>query len=402
MTAPKTVYVHIGLAKTGTTSLQLTLQENAGGLADRGILYPGGTHGAQSVAVFDLVGRSMPGESYPRLAGAFDRVVREIDAWPGPAAVVSHELLALARPRQVQRLVTSLSGHRLVVVVTVRDLARALCSSYQQEVFQGSVETWGDYLRHVRDQRAASGLSFWMRQDLTRVLRTWERVVPREDIVVVTVPPPSQPAGVLFERFEELLGLPPDWLASRRERRNGSLDRAELEVLRRLNDDIATKTGRSRRVQHVPEDLRGQVASTGSRPLRLPASDLSWVCARSASLVQELTEGGYRIVGDVAELIPHEPATGSTTDDMSEAELLAATSRLLRAVTIEHAALVRQHRRLRQRLRTEPTEHSLAVRLRYAGRTLGFRGRHTAVLLAGRSRPFAWLGQVYLRRTGSR
>jgi hypothetical protein len=170
---------HIGLAKTGTTSLQLALQENATGLAERGILFPGGTHGAQTIAVFDLMGRTMPGEDYPRVPGAFDRLTEEIDAWPGSVAVLSHELLALARPGHVKRLVASLPAHRIAVVVTVRDLASSISSSYQQEVFQGSTVTWSNYLRALRTQRKSAAVSFWMRQDLLRVLGVWERFVAR-------------------------------------------------------------------------------------------------------------------------------------------------------------------------------------------------------------------------------
>ena len=398
----KTVYLHIGLAKTGTTSLQLALQENASGLAERGILFPGGTHGAQTVAVFDLLGRTVPGESYPRMPGAFNRLIREIEAWPGSVAVLSHELLALARPGHVKRLVGSLPAHRIVVVVTVRDLASAICSSYQQEVFQGSTVTWSNYVRAVRAHRESAGLSFWMRQDLLRVLGAWERFVAREDILIVTVPRAGQPVHLLYERFEELLGLPAGSLVPSRQRRNASLGAAELGVLRRLNRDIAAQTGRSRRVQHLHPELRGLVARAQSRPLRLPAEEFAWVRAWAENLVEELTSRQYHAIGDLSDLIPEAPpADSGPPEQVSEAELLSATAHLLRAVTQEYGVLWRRNRRLRQQLRSRPTQEALADRLGYASRAIGFRIRQAAFDLSGRIRVVGWLGRAYLRRTST-
>jgi hypothetical protein len=396
----RTVYVHIGLAKSGTTSLQLALQEHARGLAERGILFPGGTHGAQTVAVYDLLGRSMPGEEYPRLPGAFHRLTEEIDAWPGSCAVLSQELLALARPGHVKRLVGSLPVHHIAVVVTVRDLASAISSSYQQEIFQGSTLTWNSYVGAVRTQRDSAGLSFWMRQDLLRVLGAWERFVSPEDIHIVTVPRAGYPSLLLFERFAEVLGLPADGIVPRRAVRNASLGAAELEVLRRLNQDIAAQTGRSSRVQHLRPELRERLARGQPQPLGLPAEELAWVRAWAENLVEEVRSRRYRVIGDLSDLLPVvPPADGGPPDQVPEAELLAATARVLHAVTQEYGVLWRRNRRLRQQLRAGPAEETLADRLGYASRAAGFRIRQAALDRSERSRIIGWIGRAYLRRT---
>ena len=400
MAQPKTVYLHIGLAKTGTTSLQLALQEHARGLAERSILFPGGTHGAQTVAVYDLMGRSVPGEKYPRLPGAFDRLTEEIDAWPGSSAVLSHELLALARPGQVRRLVGSLPDHHLAVVVTVRDLARAISSSYQQEIFQGSTVTWSSYVRAVGAQRDSAGLSFWMRQDLLRVLGPWERYLPPEDIHIVTVPRAGQPVHLLFDRFAEVLGLPAGSIVPRRPVRNASLDAAELEVLRRLNQDIAAERGRASRVQHLRPELRERLGHGQSRPLRLPAEELAWVRTWAEGLVEDVRLRRYHVVGDLSDLLPDvSPADSDPPDQVSEAELLAATAHVLHAVTQEYGVLWRRNRRLRQQLRADPEAGTVADRLGYSSRATGFRIRQAALDRAGRSRLVGRLARAYLRRT---
>ena len=38
------VYLHVGLPKTGTTTLQAALDHHVDDLAEQGVLYPGGRH----------------------------------------------------------------------------------------------------------------------------------------------------------------------------------------------------------------------------------------------------------------------------------------------------------------------------------------------------------------------
>ena len=223
----KTVYLHIGLAKTGTTSLQLALQENASELAERGILFPGGTHGAQTVAVFDLLGTDHAGRSEPhgclvpsiaspgRPRPGRDRLrCCPMNCWRllGPATSSAGRVAPSASHRRGRD--------------RSRPRQRHLLLSYQQEVFQGSTVTWSNYVLAVRTQQEAAGLSFWVRQDLLRVLGAWERYVAREDILIVPVPRAGQPAHLLYERFEEVLGLPAGGLVPSRQRRNASLGAA--------------------------------------------------------------------------------------------------------------------------------------------------------------------------------
>ena len=398
-----TVCAHIGLAKTGTTSLQYALQEHASSLAGHGVLFPGGTHARQTAAVYDLMGRKVKGEELPNVPGAFGRLVSEIDAWAGRRAVLSQEILALARPKQVRHLVDSLRSHQVVVVVTVRDLGRAICSAWQQEIFQGHTYTWSEYLsalRGSRDGTASAGLSFWVRQDLLQVLARWEERVPRENIRIVTLPPAGQPHHLLFDRFAKVLGLPHGTLSPERHGRNPSLGAAELEALRRLNVTAEAEGGRPQHHQLLRPGVRERLCGADSRPLMLPAEELGWVTERAEGLIDQLKEREYVVVGDLDDLLPAEPAPDSRRpDDVSEPELLAATAHILQVIAREYGVAWRRYQRLQRQLRGGGDEDSgLTDRVAHSSRSLGFRLRQATIEGAERNRLVGWAANKYQRR----
>ena len=55
------VFLHVGLYKTGTTTIQGALTGTADQLAAAGVLFPGG-HRAQRLAAYDLLGQRVGGE----------------------------------------------------------------------------------------------------------------------------------------------------------------------------------------------------------------------------------------------------------------------------------------------------------------------------------------------------
>jgi hypothetical protein len=103
------VFLHVGLYKTGTTTIQGALTATAEQLAAAGVLFPGG-HRAQRLAAYDLLGQRVGGELRGEAAGALGRLVDLVEAYDGPSVVVSEEELSLARPRQARRLVGALTG----------------------------------------------------------------------------------------------------------------------------------------------------------------------------------------------------------------------------------------------------------------------------------------------------
>src|SRR5262245_29170112 len=131
------VHLHVGLPKTGTSSIQAALETHVSALAEAGVLFPGGRHRAQRLAAYDLLGQRVRGDNADRVPGAFNRLAQEMAAYTGRSIVVSEEELGLARPRHVKKLVRTLGHHRVHVVIGVRDMARTVVSAWQQDVVSG-------------------------------------------------------------------------------------------------------------------------------------------------------------------------------------------------------------------------------------------------------------------------
>ena len=167
---PRRVFVHVGLPKTGTSSIQHSLQLSRRELASLDYGVPGSTWLAQREAVWDLLGRRVGGAEGGGVPGSWQRLVKEIRRSTDSAQLVSEELLVHARPRHARRIAQELEPFELNVVVTVRDLTTAVPSMWQQEVLTGATWTWRDYVDAVADpERGAptAGVAFWLR------LATW-------------------------------------------------------------------------------------------------------------------------------------------------------------------------------------------------------------------------------------
>ena len=399
--APGVVYLHIGLGKTGTSTLQRALSEQQGRLAELGIDIPGSGHGSTRRAVYDLMGRRLGGADAvdnARVAGAWKPFAATIATSGAPTAVISEEMLALARPRVVRRLVDSLAPRRVVVVVTVRDLARTLGSFWQQQLMMGRTETLPEFLDAVRDPasgQASIGVGFWMRQDLLRVLDAWRSAVPCEDFRIVTVPAAGQPVERLNDRFAEVIGAPAGLLRGSRPRGNASVGVTEAEVVRRLNVRLGETLAENQRLQLMQVIRLGLVERDGT-PIRVPADQHDWIAARAAEMVAGIREHGYPVVGSLDDLVPRPgPADVGPPD---EREVADAALTALAAVSGDQARLWKQARR--RAARPDPGAHGGGVATR--ARAASFRLRTRALARADRNRLLGWAARAYLRRTSGR
>ena len=393
------VYLHIGLRKTGTTTVQTALARRSAELRDQGVLYPGGRYIPQQMAVYDLLGQRVQGDERV-VAGAFADMVSEIRSFSGASVIVSVEHLSGARPRQARRLVRELGGHRVFVVVGVRDFARTVVSAWAQSVMAGAGHTWQEFITGVREPGAGSvsgGVAFWLHQDVRRVLDVWSAAVPAERIHIVTLPPRGSPPAVFLERFAAATALPAGLLddAPARNRTEGA---AEVEVIRRLNLQVAdTSLKRQQLVEVVNRGIRPHLESRGSRPLSLPPEDFGWAHHRALSIVGDLRRRGHRVFGDLDDLIPRpDPQPGRRLDDVSDAELAVAAQSALLSLTLAHGQLLR--RRRRQPAASDGRVASTGELAATSLRATGFQLRKLALERANRSRALAWAAARYTRR----
>jgi hypothetical protein len=390
------VFLHVGLPKTGTTSIQAALEAAAAELDDAGVLFPCGTHHAQHLAAFDLLGQRAPGER-EAAAGAFRRMIAEIDAYGGDRVVMSEEELGLARPGQVRRVVRALSGHEVFVVIGVRDLGRTLVSAWQQGILMGDTTCWPDFVEAVRDPARGdirTGASFRLRHDLVRVLDAWSTHVPVARIRVFTAPPVGSPHEVLLSRFAAAAELPATFWDGHAAPRNQSPGPAQVEVVRRLNAVLTSRLDPRQHRWVLARGVRPGLAPGASRPLLLPREDLGWTRELSQHLIDEIRRRGHPVFGDLHDLLSVEAATSPRRpDELSESELLAATE-----VTLGSLAIALGSRPRRGKPRTQGEGPRSMEVLASSARAARFQLAKSALPRARDNRLLAWAVRSYLRR----
>ncbi|HWL73802.1 MAG TPA: hypothetical protein VNQ74_08025, partial [Burkholderiaceae bacterium] len=202
-----TVTLHIGAFKTGTSFIQTVLMNSRDTLNDLGVLWPGRDWATVVQGVQGMRGhKGMPFERWMYL-------VDEIDAWRGDAAVISMEFMSLADADAIARCIASLKKHDVRIMFTMRDIGRAIPAQWQESVQNGNSWSYADYLAGVTQRKprlSRTGKHFWSKQDPAKILAAWGEHVDRKKLVLVTVPHSGAPSNLLWERFCEGAGLPPE------------------------------------------------------------------------------------------------------------------------------------------------------------------------------------------------
>ena len=312
-----TVNLHIGAFKTGTSFIQQVLMDGRGELADLGVLWPGRDWQSVVQGVQGLrEHRKVPYERWTDL-------VEEVDRWNGESVVISMEFLSLLSEERVATCVQSLEKHDLRVIVTTRDLGRQIPAQWQESVQNASSWAYRDYVDGLASMAPMTnryGRHFWNKQDFAALLEPWSKHIASQNLVVVTVPPPGSPKGLLWERFCDSVGIPPERFDSTISA-NESLGAASAEVMRYVSA-AAEGTNVSDAVRRnlkkvVSKDILASHKS--SEPtLLLPPESQAWTTKRSRTLIQEIAALQPTVIGDLEELMPvYAPEREGTTTDPS-------------------------------------------------------------------------------------
>lgn len=136
----KTVYLHIGTHKTGSTSIQRFLARADDALTDQGFLYP--TTGRPDTDWTDQYGQHELYWSLVEKRGiesdqVWHELRREINAFPGHSVVLSAEGFEGIGTRNIRRILEYLQPHAVRVIVYLRPPVQRLRSEYSQLVKTG-------------------------------------------------------------------------------------------------------------------------------------------------------------------------------------------------------------------------------------------------------------------------
>jgi hypothetical protein len=327
---PATLYLHIGLHKTGTTYLQNLLRVNREQIRHQQVEFSGGPgEPVQALAVWDLQGRRPRGTDDRRIAGTWNALVEQIHSSGLPSALISEERLSLSTLKQAKKLVGSFPDAEAHVIVTARDLARVAVSAWQETVKNDSTWTWREFADAIKDPEQLAknpARNFWLRQDLEKICELWESVVPAERLHIVTVPVSGSAPDLLQERFLSILGIDPGALTEEPVWNNETVGVAATEVIRRMNESLDGRLNQ-RQYDKVVKTTLVPLLARHTDPVRfsLPAEELGWVSERAEQTIAALQARGYSVVGDLDDLRPRARDNSRRPDDASEAELLDAS-----------------------------------------------------------------------------
>lgn len=334
--------------KTGTTYLQQLMYANRDQLRDAGVLLPGTTWGRQVRGVHDIMrmGRSDP--FVRRLSrGMWQELLGEVFDAPELTSVISVEFLSFAGRHGVRRIMDSLAGADVRVILTVRDMSAALPSAWQTLVHNGAKLSWPRYLERIPDPTVqplviprvpTPGSEFHRTLNVPRMLTRWQAAVPEGSLHVVTVPALRARPGELWHRFASVLGVDPAVASVPPAETNPSLGYASTELIRQIN----TRIGRLPQSEYnwtVKEIVALDVLVTRAR--KEGRAELSRRSYERALAWNRLTRdvigsAGAAVTGDLGDLpvepdparldlLPETPP-GPDEDEMMKAAGLAAVA----------------------------------------------------------------------------
>ena len=341
------LYLHVGLQKTGTSYLQAALLRSHESLADQGLdLVPPTKR--QCFELMVVVRDRYESRRDPVSdRNILERFTAQLDAAPGSRAVYSQESLAAASAPQIERLLAACGDREVHVVLTVRDLARQLPSSWQEDLKAGGTTALAAYLRRLRSlETAGLGRHPWIHLDPPMVLSRWADTLSPERVHVVTVPPPGSPTTLLLERFARVLEVDPTRFEPEDRPSNSSLGLVQAEVLRRVNAELPEEVHRRFIYSEVVKRSFGSrvLGPQESRKILVPSQYRSWCDDVAARQIAELDAAGYRVEGSLDELVCTDSAFADDFRRPSEREVAASSVTALATMLVARGEAVAEGR----------------------------------------------------------
>jgi hypothetical protein len=337
----RVVYLHVGAPKTGTTYLQDRLALNRHALTAHGVHYPLALNASQFRPALDVL--QMPwGGLQEKVDGEWDALAARIRRLSG-TVVVSHEILAAARPAQVRRVMAGLVDSEVHLVYSARDLARQIPAEWQEGVKHQRKVRFNGFLQQVQTaRRVRPTLWFWRVQSLPDVLGRWSRGLPPDRVHLVTVPQRGAPRDLLWERYCRAFGIDPAWAPEESQRDNVSIGAAEAYLVRTLNRRLRRAGLPSEEYRRLVREL--VVHQTfAKRPnmtrVTLPPAAFPWADGVADEWIDWVRGSGIDVVGDLEDLRPVLPADQRWTnpDRPRRPEMVDAAVDAMVALALEAA-----------------------------------------------------------------
>jgi hypothetical protein len=228
----KTIFLHIGAHKTGTTAIQRFLSENRHALQEDGYIYPGSGEAHHDMAREFRTLTPEEIRSKPDLA--IHRYFKEIDSSEKNFVIISCEMFEFLRMKIGSLKNFLVPKYNVKIVYYVRrqdDLIESLYSWSMKNSQQPATRTFQEFY------------SGFPGRDYNAILKEWKDAFGRENIIVRCYESEQLPRGI-FNDFMNTVGIRID---SRykipAERINERLPMDLLEIIRICNKQSGADTG---------------------------------------------------------------------------------------------------------------------------------------------------------------
>ena len=217
-------FIHVGRHKTGTTSIQSTLQSNYDELARRGVLYPRAGREAGQRHFHHPIVDALLADDGPAIARFRTELADEIAAVEPHTAILSSEALSRESvgAHHLRRLKECVPSDEVVAIVTLRRQDEMLLSRYAERVKVGVIRWPYSIFDLERD----------IVLDYDRITRELVEVFGRERVVVKLFETVKRD---LVGDFLRECGVDPNGIALRDDRQNARMLWSVLAVKRFAN-----------------------------------------------------------------------------------------------------------------------------------------------------------------------
>lgn len=371
------VFLHIGLPKTATTYLQTILWTNRQLLEEQGLRLPGidrrdhlwSTRIVRAEEHFIT-------ESSPHRLRAWDRVRKDVEAWPG-TAVVSHEFFAAASAEQAARALADLAPAEVHLVVTAREPLGLFTASWQESIKNRDTTPMGDYSR--TESEDSGEVWNWRTLDVRLVLQRWSPELPPERVHVLPLPAPDAPKREIWDRFARLVGADPGSVDLTSTFANTSMGVVEAETLRRINAHLGGFSSAIDRGTFIRTFLADERLVPRGGDRFWPSADrVAEIRERGEQALDYLASSGFDIIGDLEALrVPTELPERRVPESVTDAEVAEVAVWLAARLLHDVRDLRHERRALREQLERSHLRRAVAARFPWARRLVPRRGKKT-------------------------
>jgi hypothetical protein len=297
--------VHIGPHKTGSTAIQVALQEAGDTLERYDAFYATGPRHRPDRAGWALGLKGRPAGSEQPPIERWHALTRKVADAGERRVCISNEDFGRATAEQVRTIVDELGGDRVHVVAVARRLDRYLPSQWQERVKAGDRRSFEDWLRVVLDRDSDDydwdRENVWFSHDLGRLVPRWVEVLGPERFTLIVSDETDR--TLLPYTFEDLLGLPQETLRPNAARSNRGLSWGETELVRAINVQAAERgwTRAQRRPflkQGVLRDMQTRATPPGPKNPPFPDWAIDTVRRLGDERAEQIATLGVRVVGD--------------------------------------------------------------------------------------------------------